>query len=233
MNSAPTNHYKSEERAKEEARRALLPVTRSRTSPLWDIFIRVMRIFLPASALILAAITILWPYIEDKEVSFTLSTDDVAKGDSSIRMTNMHYVGTDAVNRLFHIEAASGIQDSPDAPRVTLTDIQAEMALDNTGPATVHAQTGIYRVQEATLSLVGGVHLVTGNGYALDMAGAEINLHDHVAIGQGSITGRSKLGTLGASQVTIYADKEEGVFEGGVKLRIVPQRPDSQSVQKN
>jgi len=225
MASATGNHFQSEERAREEARRALLPVTRPKTSPLWDAFIRLMRVFLPAAALILGTITVLWPYIEDKEVSFTLSTDDVAKGDSSIRMTRMRYVGTDAVDRLFHIEAASGLQDSPSAPRITLQDIRAEMAIDNTGPATVTARTGIYRVDDATLSLVGGVQMITGNGYALDMAGAEVNLREHTAVGQGAITGRSKLGTLAASQVSIDADEEEGVFEGGVKLRIVPQRP--------
>lgn len=225
MSTATGDHFQSEERAREEARKALLPVVHARTSPAWDAFIRFMRLVLPVGAIILGVITVLWPYIEDKEVSFTLSTDDVAKGDSSIRMMNMHYVGTDAVDRLFHIEAASGLQDSPSAPRITLNDIRAEMALDDTGPATVTAQTGIYRVDDATLSLVGGVQMITGNGYALDMAGAEVNLRDHIAVGQGQITGRAKLGTLAASQVTIFADEEEGIFEGGVKLRIIPQRP--------
>lgn len=233
MSSMAGDHFQSEERAKEEARKALLPVIRTRTSTVWDAFIRFMRLFLPVGALILGAVTVLWPYIDDKEVSFTLSTDDVAKGDSSIRMMNMHYVGTDAVDRLFHIEAASGLQDSPSAPRITLNDIRAEMALDDTGLATVTAQTGIYRVEDATLSLVGGVQMITGNGYALDMAGAEVNLREHVAVGQGQITGRAKLGTLAASQVTIYADEEEGIFEGGVKLRIIPQRPGTPAASSN
>lgn len=220
-----TDHFSSPERARDEARRALLPITQHQTSPSWDSFIRIMRITLPIAALILGTITILWPYLDDREVAFTLSTDDVTKGESSIRMTNMHFVGTDAANRLFHIQAASGLQDSPNAPRVKLSDIQAEMAIDETGKATVSARTGIYRVPSSTLSLVGGVHLITGNGYALDMAGAEVDLKTHIAVGQGSITGRSRLGSLAASHVVIDADKEEGTFEGGVKLRIVPQQP--------
>lgn len=226
MTVTTPDHFSSEERAREEARRALLPVERQRTSPAWDRFIRIMRAFLPAGALVLGLVTILWPYIDDREVAFTLSTDDVAKGESSIRMTNMQYVGTDAVDRLFTIRAASGLQDSPNAPRVRLSDIRAEMAIDETGPATVTARTGIYRVEDATLSLVGGVHMITGNGYALDMAGAEVDLKNHIAAGQGSITGRSRLGTLAASRVTIIADEEEGIFDGGVKLRIVPNRPE-------
>jgi len=225
MPATTTDHFSSEERARDEARRALLPVARHQTSPLWDSFIHVMKIFLPIGALVLGLLTVLWPYLDDREVAFTLSTDDVAKGESSIRMTNMHYVGTDAVNRLFHVQAASGLQDSPNASRVTLSDIRAEMALDGTGTATVSARTGFYRIPDATLSLVGGVQLITGNGYSLDMAGAEIDLNNHIATGQGSITGRSQIGSLAASHMVIYADEEKGIFDGGVKLRIIPQRP--------
>jgi len=225
MSTTTKDHFSSEDRAREKARRGLLPVARHKTSPLWDSFIRTMRLFMPVGALILGLVTILWPYLDNREVAFTLSTDDVAKGDSSVRMTNMHYVGTDAVNRLFHVEAASGLQDSPTAPRVKLSDIKAEMALDDTGVATVTARTGIYRIKEATLSLVGGVQLITGNGYALDMAGAEVDLKNQLATGQGAITGRSRLGSLAASRVEIRAAEEEGIFEGGVKLRIVPRRP--------
>jgi len=224
-------HFSSEERARLEARRALLPLDRHATSPLWDRFIGVMRLFLPIGAFVLAVITMLWPYLDNREVAFTLSTDDVAKGESSIKMTNMHVVGTDAKNRKFHVQASSGLQDTPSAPRIKLSDIRAEMVIEAAGLATVEARTGIYRVDQSTLSLVGGVQLLTGNGYALDMSGAEIDLKNHIAKGQGSITGRSRLGSLAASRVVIYADEELGIFEDGVKLRIVPKNPNGSTEQ--
>ena len=226
MPATTTEHFSSQERARLEARRALLPLNRHATSPLWDGFIRIMRLFLPVGALVLATVTVLWPYLDDREVAFTLSTDDVAKGESSVRMTNMHVVGTDAANRKFVVQASSGLQDTPNAPRIKLSDIRAEMAIDASGLATVEARTGIYRIEQATLSLVGGVQLLTGNGYALDMSGAEIDLKNHIAKGQGSITGRSRLGSLVASRVVIYADEELGIFEDGVKLRIIPKNPE-------
>ncbi len=191
----------------------------------WDIFIKSMQILLPITAIILGAVTMLWPFLNDNEVSFTLSTDDVAQGDSSVHMTNMRYVGTDAVDRLFSVEAASGFQDNPSAPRIKLSDIKAEMLLEEAGPATVSARTGIYRAAESSLSLVGGVHLVTGNGYTLDMAGAEVDLKGHIATGQGTVKGTSNLGTLEAGRVKIIVDEEEGIFDGGVKLHITPQQP--------
>jgi lipopolysaccharide export system protein LptC len=225
MPATTPNHFSSEKRARDAARDALLPAAHQQTSLLWDSFIRLMRVFLPIGAVILGLITILWPYLDDREVAFTLSTDDVAKGESSVHMTNMRYVGTNADNRIFKVRAASGFQDSPNAPRVKLSDIRAEMEIEGAGLATVTARTGIYRLEQSTLSLVGGVHMITSSGYALDMAGAEVNLKTHMATGQGSITGRSRLGSLAAARVTINADEEEGIFEGGVKLRIMPRKP--------
>ncbi|UTW59169.1 LPS export ABC transporter periplasmic protein LptC [Kordiimonas sp. SCSIO 12603] len=219
------DHYHSTEEARAVARDALRPMARQATSPLWDKFIRTMQLVLPVTAAVLGTVTILWPYLNDNEVSFTLSTEDVAKGDSTIRMMKMRYVGTDAVNQLFEVEAASGQQDSPTAPRISLSDIKAKMTLEETGPATVTARTGIYRTKESTLSLVGGVNLITGNGFTLNMAGAEIDLKTHIAVGQGSITGQSDLGTLEAARMEIFADEREGIFDGGVKMHIVPKRP--------
>ncbi|MCJ9428125.1 LPS export ABC transporter periplasmic protein LptC [Kordiimonas marina] len=227
-------HFTSERAARTEARAALMPVPHaSAESPAWDRFIRLMRVTLPASAAILGAVTVLWPFLNDTEVSFTLSKDDVAKSDGQIRMTKMRYTGTDSVNRLFKVEAAAGIQDTPSSPRIRLSDIRAEMEVEPGVKAHVSARTGIYRMKESTLSLVGGVHVETGNGYRLDMAGAEVDLKAHTATGQGEINGQSKLGTIRAGHMEIIADKEEGTFSGGIDIHITPERPGSPAKAAN
>jgi len=226
MVATTPEHYSSKEKAKEDARSALLPRETYGSNRAWDRFIAVMRILLPILAIILGGVTALWPFLNETEVSFTLSRDDVAEGDGRVRMTNLKYVGTDADNRLFTVRAKSGEQDDPSAPRIRLTDIEAEMSIDPTLPAKVNARTGIYRMREGSLSLVGGVHLETGNGYILDMAGADIDLKARTAKGQGKITGQSELGTLEANRMSIIVKERTGLFEGGVKMRITPKRPD-------
>lgn len=226
MNTPVKQHYQSAERAREQAIEALKPTQMLAVSKNWDGFIRFMQIFLPISALILGAITIGWPFLNDAEVSFTLSKDDVAQSDGVIRMTNMNYVGTDEKDRLFRIHATSGEQDDPNAPRVRLTDIHAEMELVPGQTATVDARRGIFRTRDNSLSLVGGVNLATGNGYHMEMAGAEIDVRTRSATGQGDIKGRADLGTLEAARMALNVQDKEVVFEGGVKLHIVPKRPD-------
>lgn len=225
------DHFTSTERAREEAMAALSPVVMGPSSPYWDRFIAVMRITLPLLALLLGGITLLWPVLNETEVSFTLSKDEVAKSDGIIRMTKLSYVGTDAVDRIFRVQAAAGQQEDPQAPRVRLTDIRAEMELEAGNPATVTARTGIYRMKESSLSLVGGVHVNTANGFKLDMAGAEIDLKGHKATGQGTINGSSDLGTLEAGRMEILVDAREGFFDGGVRLHIKPRRPSPQTGQ--
>lgn len=229
MNTPVKDHFQSPERAREMAMEALKPGPTSTAPMHWDGFIRFMQIFLPIGALVLGSVTVGWPFLNDAEVSFTLSKDDVARSDGVIRMTNMNYVGTDARDRLFRIHATSGEQDNPNAPRVRLADIHAEMELNEGQTATVDARRGIYRTRDNSLSLVGGVNLQTGNGYFLEMSGAEIDLRTREATGQGEVKGRADLGTLEAARMSLNVRDKEAVFEGGVKLHIVPQRPATQS----
>lgn len=229
MSTPVKDHYRSPERARQVAIEALHASDEPSGGLHWDGFIRFMQVFLPVSALILGSITISWPFLNDAEVSFTLSQDDVARSDGVIRMTNMNYVGTDARDRLFRIHAAAGEQDSPDAPRVRLTDIKAQMELGEGQEARVDARQGTFRTEDNSLSLIGGVNLETGNGYFLEMAGAEIDIKGRSATGQGDVNGRGELGTLKAARMSLNVRDKEAVFDGGVTLHIVPKRPGADS----
>ncbi|WP_262693505.1 LPS export ABC transporter periplasmic protein LptC [Kordiimonas aquimaris] len=225
MNKAVKDHYTSPEQARALALANLRPENTSQHISQWDAFIRFMQIFLPVGAVILGLVTAGWPLLNDTEVSFTLSQDDVARSDDIIRMTNMRYVGTDTKDRLFRIHATAGEQDNPNAPRVRLSNIDAEMELGPNNPATVTARTGIYRTKDNSLSLVGGVNLATGNGYSLEMAGAEVDLKTRTATGQGAVKGQSELGELTAARMALNVEAKEAVFDGGVNVHIVPKRP--------
>ncbi len=222
-------HYSSQENAHEAARDALVPHSVRVTSKYWDGFVATMRITLPILAFIVGSITISWPFLNETEVSFTLSQEDVARGEDKVRMQNLRYVGTDAVDRLFKVEAKSGMQENSNAPRIRLETIRAQMALAKDAksdemPAFIEANTGIYRIKEATLSLIGGVHMESGDGYIIDMAGAEIDMRKRVAVGQGSIVGVSPLGKLSAERLTLDINSSIGLFEGSVKIHIKPNR---------
>ena len=222
-------HFSSKENARTAARQALLPRPHTDDSNGWDKYVIFMRGVLPAAALIVGAITVGWPLLNETEVSFTLSQEDVKRGDDKVHMEKLQYTGTDAVDRLFKVVAASGSQENPHAPRIRLEEIRADINIapitaDYENPAFVTAKTGIYRIQDATLSLIGGVHLETFDGYVIDMAGAEVDLRARKAIGQGSVAGKSPLGILTADRLELDINDSVAIFDGSVKIRITPNR---------
>ncbi|WND03728.1 hypothetical protein QGN29_04975 [Temperatibacter marinus] len=222
------DHNEAPLREKEVARAALLPISRGSVVSNWDKFVYLMRRFLPVSAFIAALVTIGWPLLNENEVSFTLSTDDVLRGDDTVHMKSLRYRGTDAIDRLFTITAGSGLQKDPNAPTVRLTDIMASIQLKEAGLALVTARTGVYHRPDAILQLAGGVNLETGNGYSLEVAGAEIRLKERLTLGQGTVKGATPLGTLSADRFKVDVDQSAAVFEGRVSLKIIPKKSSNQ-----
>jgi len=218
------NHFPDEDTAQEVARSALLPKKIVADTGQWDRFVLLMRKLLPGLAAVLALITMGWPLINNTEVSFTLSREEVAKSDDVILMQNLVYVGTLSADRVFRLEAAQGRQDSPTAPRIVLTDIVARMDIEDGVEAHVAAGEGIFHTGEDILKIAEKVTLETSNGYTLSMTGADVFLKDQKAIGSGPVVGKTPLGRLDAGRVEIIVQDAEGVFDGGVKMKIIPRR---------
>ncbi len=193
---------------------------------LYDRFIVVLRWGLSAIALGLAITLLIWPNIQTSEVSFTLSQEDVASGDGTVRMINPRYVGTDDKNRPFVIEASSGIQDSPDDPRVRLNDISAIMDIDDETGLRIFSATGIYLIDQEVLELGGGVEMATTDGYQFRAVDARYNMVEKRAMSKSSITGSGPVGVFEADSFEILVDQRLAIFEGHVRMVINPRLSD-------
>lgn len=226
------DHFEDKDAAREAARAALLPVSRGNALSAWDGFISAMRYILPVLALVAGAVTVGWPLLNETEVSFTLSNEDVLRGDDKVHMKSLRYRGTDAVNRLFTVTAESGLQSNPNAQKVRLSGIRASIQLQDAGLALVTARNGTYHKKNATLSLIGGVNLETGSGYSLEMSGADVQLRQRIAMGRGNVKGETPIGALTADNFKVDVDQSIGTFNGLVKLHIVPKRTKRKNVKK-
>lgn len=219
-------HEAAHKADRETARAALLPAPKGQSHTRWDRFVLLMRLTLPVFALVAGAVTIGYPLLNDNQLSFTLSTEDVLKGDDTVHMKALKYRGTDAINRLFTVTAASGFQKDPGADTISLNDIRASIQMkDEVGSiALVTARKGRYQKKEGLLYLIGGVQLNTTSGYSLEMNGAEVYLKERRAIGNGGIMGETPLGTLSADRFSVDVDNEIGQFSGRITLKIIPKK---------
>lgn len=219
-----TEHFDSEELARTHAREALLPLPQGEINLGWNKFVVVMRIVLPLTAIIFGLAAMSWPILQNREVSFTLSREEVAKSDGVVMMQNLVYVGTLDDMQIFRLEAKEGLQDSPAAPRIKLTTIKASMELPDGVQLSFAAGEGVYETKTEVLAIDGTVTLATTNGYHLTMNGVDVNIKEQRAIGKGPITGTTPVGFLTAGRVEISAQDEEANFMGGVHLRIEPKK---------
>lgn len=222
--SENAEHFDSEERAREHAREALLPRDTVRQGKAWSSFVVVMRVVLPAIAIIFGLAALSWPLLQEQEVSFTLSREDVARSDGVVKMQDLVYVGTLDNMQIFRLEAEEGVQDTPSSPRIILTTIKAAMELQDGVQVSFSAGEGIYETKNEILTIAETVTLETTNGYKLNMNGAVVDIKGQTAVGNGPVTGITPVGSLSAGRVVINADDEEAHFSGGVKLHIVPNK---------
>ena len=197
------------------------PVRRS-DETAYDAFVRWMRRILPLAALLVVLVIIFLPSLQSGEVSFTLSQTDVATVGDQIRMVKPNYRGTDSLGRFFEISADSGVQVSPDDPRIELTGITAQMELDEATEARMWSESGSYIPDDDTLRLDGDVLIETTDGNRFTAQQAAFDMTTKIARSDASVVGVGPLGTFIAQNFEIHVDEALAIFEGGVRMRVDP-----------
>lgn len=189
----------------------------------YDHFVYWARIILLTVSVVMFVTLVLWPTLSTKEVSFTLSYDDVATGEDKIRMTNLRYVGSDGLDRQFEVKAASGVQDTPEAPTISLTKIEASMDLDGGVRADLTSGTGTFIVADDILELGEEMILTTTDGYAFHAGDVRFDLKNQIAVGTGGIAGSGPLGDFSAGEFEVKVNARHSLFDKKVTMRIYPK----------
>lgn len=197
-------------------------VALARSGQAYDRYVLSMRLFLTVLALALVAVLGLWPAFNEEEVSFTLSYEDVAASDDQIRMINPRYVGKDAFDRVFTISAASGLQDTPDDPRIRLEKISASLELEENVHVSATSRSGTYFIDQGYLELGGNVVLETSDGYRFTGGTARFDLSKHKVSSDEEISGYGPLGRFQAGSFEIQIDEKSTIFEGRVHMQLDP-----------
>lgn len=185
-------------------------------------YVRVMRLLLSTVVITLAASILLWPLLNEEDASFTLSYEEVSKGDDQIRMVNPRYVGVDSNGRPFEVRAAEGVQDSPDDPRILLTQIFAGLDLENELVVEARSDQGIFRFERNLLELTGEVRIRTSDGYYFEGGVASFDIENRRAWSDERISGGGPLGIFEAGRFEFVIDEHKALFEGGVSMKIDP-----------
>lgn len=186
---------------------------------------------LALTALGLTVLVVLWPTLQDEEVSFTLSYEDTTPSSDQIRMENLNYVGTDLGGRRFEISADKGVQSSPEAPSIRLEGIRASVEVSDDRTVELVSDGGIFYVEENILEMAGGVVMTTSDGYRFTAGAARFDLDTYEAESDEQVSGQGPLGSFKADSFQIRIDERLVIFEGRVQMRLYPAGRDSRATR--
>ncbi len=187
-------------------------------------FVGMMKVFLPALAATLVIVVIAWPGAFDQDDGFHLSFSKMqADGADRLSMLNPRYYGTDKENRPFTVTAKEAVQDADDSRQVTLSDLQADMTMNDGTWISMMANQGVYHQATMILRLTGAISIFSDRGYEFHASVADVDFSDGSARSARPVSGHGPFGSLRADRMQIEDRGQRMLFEGNVKMTLNPQ----------
>jgi lipopolysaccharide export system protein LptC len=197
----------------------------ARRSSRYSRFVGLMRFLLPATALVLTALLVFWPYLMGGSGSLIMPmfVKDAGRALDAMQMERPRYAGRTSEGRPYTVQAAAAEIDPAAPDRIQLDQLAAtvdtaERALDLAAPS------GVYHRAHEELDLAGGIELLTSDGYRFETESARVLLQDGRVVGQEPIAGSGPAGTLAADRFEIRSGGEVMRFEGRVKVMLQTQQ---------
>lgn len=184
-------------------------------------FVRIAKVALPALALVLVALVVIWPQIRQSfEDGFSLEFAQIGEGlVPTQRLVNARFQGVDSSDQPFSVTADLAEETAPGSGVVRLDNPKADIAFKDGTWAMVSALRGLYDQAAAVLTLEGGVDLFQDTGYELHTPSAIIDVKAGTAHGTQPVNGQGPLGTMEAEGFKI--DRQAQTVELTGKARVV------------
>lgn len=208
-------------RLKLEPRRNYVPSSYGRV-------VMLLKIALPAIAIVLTAAVVAWPFLEDRSAAEQTARVLVESGDlDAMRMLNPNYAGLDEKSQPFTVTATEMHKPSPDSPHIDLIQPKADLLMANGTWAYVTADNGRYDQVSQLLELQGNVNFFQDEGYELRTAGATFDLVGGSAYGFDPVEGQGPFGVLHADGGFQMLNRGQQITLLGKSNVVV--RPDAES----
>jgi lipopolysaccharide export system protein LptC len=194
-------------------------------------FVDMMRFGLPATALVLIALVVLWPQVMGGYGSMIVPMLMRGSGDGSdaMRMRLPRYVGQTDQAEPYAVAAESALVDPEQPNRIHLENLEAELVRQGQSDLHLTALAGIYYRAIEKLHLEGGIELTTSDGYRFSTESAKVSLAQVRVTGDQPVRGKGPAGTLEAERFEIRRGGEVLRFEGRVRVTVQPGAGDGAS----
>lgn len=196
----------------------------------YSVFVGVMRFALPAIAVLLLGLVVIWPLVSGREEGFRVTYASLTEVDGSLKMIKARYIGTDGKGQPFTLTADEALQDKDDADLIRLKNIVADTFAKGGAWHAMTANGGIYRRLRETLDLEGAVSVYSDRGQELHTERAHIDMKAGTAHGDAPVLGQGPFGLIEGSSFEASERGTVVLLKGGVKATIYPKAKSSEAV---
>jgi len=185
-----------------------------------DRVIQVMKLLLPAATGVVLAFLAFSPLEEKQEFSFMLDKTKVEHAEERMRIQSAQYRGQDSRGRPFVLNARSALQQSSSVPIVDITDMRAQITLEN-GPADLFARQARYDMERDQVDVQGPILFSSADGYRLGTRDVTVDLRQRRMASRGPVEGRMPLGHFTADRLDVDLPERRVVLSGRARVHIV------------
>ena len=184
-------------------------------------FVQMMKVLLPAVAVLLIVLILVWPYLRSEDIRFKLSFAALTANETEDpSMVNPRYLGIDKENQTFSITADLARRLAEGSSAIELEMPKADITLNDGTWLVVTAYNGIYKQVKKTLDLSGAVNMFHDSGYEFKTSKVSIDLEKGLAKGDAAVRGQGPFGDLRGEGFRLIDKGKTIVFTGKSKLVI-------------
>ena len=185
-----------------------------------DRLVRILKLALPALIGVVLAFLFFAPLEDKQEVSFLLDKHKVGTAEERLKLSQVTYRGQDDTGRPFVLSARSGVQQTSANQVVDITDMQAQMQMDN-GPARLQAPRAQYLMDRDHVNVIGPLTFTAADGYRMETSNVNVDMRARTMQSRGAVEGQMPLGRFTAGQMHVDLPNRRVVLTGRPRLHIV------------
>jgi len=189
----------------------------------YSAFVGIMRYALPAIAVVLLGLIVVWPLVSGRQDGFRVTYASISSIDGSLRMVNARYIGTDDKGQPYTVTAAEAIQEENNDERIFLKTIDGDMFIENGSWTAVSADHGLYERTANKLNLQGNVSVYSDEGHELHTEEANLDLQAGTAQGERPVQGQGPLGLIEGDRFQVTDGGATLLLSGNVKATVFPR----------
>jgi lipopolysaccharide export system protein LptC len=206
--------------------RSVVPRIAPRHSALRSQVVVSLKILLPAAAVALVMLVLMWSRLSPDDQRFAIPKVVVKPEDlENLKMESPRYVGIDAQNQPFTVTARLATQGASGSPLTGLEEPKGDILLSAGSWIAVEARQGVYDKTAETLELSGDVSLFHDRGYQLRTARARVLFAPGEAEGDAPVHGQGPDTELHGEGFRLEAKGARILLLGESRIVFFPQEP--------